>query len=526
MIIIRLPLIINRIINTSAAVLNIIMADMAVDVAALLANNNIVATAPVALNGARGLVDLTSVVSFVSDTSIMAVNDVGIMNLRDTIQHTLWVAHGRPAGPTAMTQAGFTAAKNGLAIAYMRYSLFDLVSHTNITLSFRSGDCIDHVDANAGVGIASFGIAADRIHARMRSHPKFAARVTPAPKFALIALFANNAHRVVTAGHNWITNAAKGTPADKALGHAGAELHDFRTFMDEFGHDLWHVLSDASLKCLCDQLTSRTGERFVSQYVYNNTQVMDLRLMDVIRLPDSTLDRYPIGTIGISALVIGTSFITALFNDVLARVAAGGVSGALAGVDRLRTALGSIKLDRRDLEKIRSLLIPAIAIACGYVGSSVDGADEVAKHPSITALMLRNPSETSMGNVLGKYMRGKEFNDSGMTRQLNEALMRVAQGVADAMANFSIDTDGISVGVSFDRDAVALSVPVVAEEADEETINRIIASEVAAADATLGLGPVDAPVADAAAIAAADAADAAAPAAAAAPENNDGNGDD
>lgn len=389
-----------------------------------------VAHAPSTLNGSGGLIDVTNVTSFVDPVALVALNAARQFDLRYNIAYNIYCGQGRPDQPTAVTADHLQAASRNIARSYERFAILDMLSHSDYpkAIIYRSLDIVLPAQLDTIPGIAELLAVADLVHERFIDDPVFRAKVAPEGHLAMTATVANALHRVATTGHNWFTDAAgrRGTPTNRLLSTAGADRDIFEDFMAREGHDIWHFLSDATLADIASAVTGESEIKLNAGYEYRESEVSDgnMTISEVIQISQAAKDRWPVGTVGISALILAIPLIRDMITQLAVRSGHPIDSNTDKLLGKITSALSKSGVDRDTVLELRDVLQELAAIAYGFNEGLYTSDDSNRNYTSLSTYVSRDQVGRLHGKMIGNWAKSTAIQDASIAGIIGDILAK------------------------------------------------------------------------------------------------------
>lgn len=400
--------------------------------------------APVAMNGRAGNIDLSAPVSFVNDDNRIVLASNGVFCLGISMGYAIWVAQGRPTAATPVTVDHIRAASPRLGQLIVQHDIMSamLVLDPPVELSLRSSDAVPKPivraatvmeDLNAVPPILN-GVwnpciqAANMVFAKYTKDVEFATKLCPDGLLVTLMIIANALHRETCAGHNWLTAAARkrATPTARASMIAGPYRDALLDFADRnnTGHDLWHYLSDKTMRAMACALTGAVTHIIPNPFTWSGEKYDDpnVDFASIVSLPESATDRYPSGLAGKSALITGLTFMREMSATIALRTAGVSIEKVTGSVDMMMAIMDDGYFDRTIMLEMRTTLRSSIAIACGFVAYDRDGSNRIDAVVSLAKYVAEDVSSKVTGKALAEFVSSRDFNREGMAKMINSVM--------------------------------------------------------------------------------------------------------
>lgn len=425
-------------------------------------------------NGHGFAVDVMVARDFVGDRGKIVVTDIGNMDLTHTIGYhiKLSMTEVEVTSNAVVTADHVRSASPYICVACNIWNFYRIFAAARIDIRVRRSDCADAgfrdhlapvivaaeapvpVDARGGgveeakdeekedildaadVPVVAAVVETDtniwatakRIECAAFTVSSFAEVVASSGRHVLHCLIANAIHRHVTEGHNWITEAANrpNTQTSRCLAVAGADAIPFRAFMTTHGHDSLHHLSTASMNDIATALCpdSENAQRTVRIDVnYIGVNVSGRRIDDIFKVSEAASNRWPVGVMGKSAVILGLSATNAMIADISTVVKFSSSRTITGGIDRLSQTVKSSTFTRDNLAAIRIVLPEVLAVAYGYVRARRMRAYD--NKASLDAVKEQNLAAYATGEALATAIERSPVHSDAVSSSVLNALARI-----------------------------------------------------------------------------------------------------
>jgi len=378
-------------------------------------------------NGNLGNVDISKPVDFVDEASKWVLTAAGGISLTRTIRKIL---RDQVAVGVAVNQAAIDAAIPIIGRKVAAYELMSLAAKSGIAINFRNSDCVDDATAQVDEGKENpnVDVTAQGVEAMIEGNEIARAEALAESHLVLYALIANAIHREKNAGHSWFTadTNKRGTDAYKACKVGGKYTNDLRAFMAECGHDMWHLLTDDTMNDVVNGFTGTVVVVIAQAINYNGIAVQGMNLHDVVGLADSAVDRWPVGVLGKSALVLGVRNIYFMLNMICSKTVVEDAKEIEAAIDDAAHEINTRLPNRAAVLRAKDHYANAIAIAYGFGTAFPDVAEELEAHPSLVKYIGDYPSIVASGKALGKIVKSMEPAEEVLEASIHSALAILA----------------------------------------------------------------------------------------------------
>jgi len=487
------------------------------------------AKAPSGYNGASHTVDISTAVTFIQPGNIIVINANSAIDLRSTIAYHLWHHGGRPAENAAPadllkpTVEIMQAAAKRIGIDIVLHTLFAMLSAAGVSMAFRSADVLTHREFSAVLGVHQEVALnwSDSLWAHLVREPSQMAKITDKAPMIALAIGANYLSRTTCDGHNWLTadGNVNGTPTNRALGVCGSKKDVFPVFMHEFGHDIAHMLTDASLAEAAFAMSGHTLKRIKGKteaqyqaaiteddaqrgnapgappmlrdvpdmpdlddttagvvkstasglgealrmassssggakaedyddeddegdgdgdgsgddpeepmglppspfdpnepfYFYAGKNVHGQIVSDVLKMPDSFVQRIPAGNMGIAAIMVGLSCLASMMQDIASKMVVEQSRQMINFSTGLKAGLSAKRMSSNDIKALRDILSPVLSVAVGYC-MEVTTLEKLGRSSeALTAVNNRHPVESSAGATMAKRLKEVDMDPAALS---------------------------------------------------------------------------------------------------------------
>lgn len=410
--------------------------------------------APEDFNGSVGHVDLANPVERIGELFKLVVSRAKAeskgalrsksINLRLTMARIIWVTAGMPADGEhdKINQQSFSVAVPNLGRLISMFELIRVASASKLSPKYRRSDVVrasvyrTMTKANSAMDRAL--TLADKYFGLYCSDPDIRASCLRESKMVILLPLANAIHRQKSDLHNLRTLDLQkpGTVAHRVMAIAGAAKDEFRAFCAEVGHDLFHWMTDETLYDLVDMLTGQVDYVVPAGVVYNGRKVGGAHFEFVIILPESAKDRWPIGTVGISGLILGLGCVEEMVMAINIKLRTEGAVEFQTVVVRFKHILGKRKIERSLLLDFKNILNNLISVAVGFKSLRAAGREQVENTPSLNSYADKCAPQRRLGRELASFVEDKKADPdtmrgllesiiAGGTRDLRECLARM-----------------------------------------------------------------------------------------------------
>lgn len=270
-------------------------------------------------------------------------------------------------------------------------------------------------------------------------------------KMILHAFYAVAIHRKVCEGHSWFTNETMKEKSNtyRALGVAGSAHEEFQSYMKLYGHDIVHHLTDSSLAGICDAMNEPISpvsptedpprKRVTAALEYNGVQIRGKQVSEVLIVSESARERWPVGELGKSAIILGLKAVSGMVEAITSRVLVSGTQHLTSDLKRIRDFIAGPQVKRDTILLAREAFTSIIVYSVGFLSASGKTASMEAE--SIKAVIRANTDDFDAGKAMGVTVLQAPIN----LNALASALIAKLTSVVSAMSKFSDTTTTVSV---------------------------------------------------------------------------------
>nr|WLW42240.1 hypothetical protein [Bremia lactucae associated yuevirus-like virus 2] len=399
--------------------------------------------ADVTVNGSGGHASLGTVTTHVDPINRGVYDGKSGYRVVESVARAIWQAQGGADTVIAVTEAHLNTAAEKIANALYRYSVLDLAAAGSIVVRVRLSDMMTLTDWHIVKNHKVADEAAAKIVELYIDEADFATLVAPAPRLALYALVANALHRHQTEGHNWFTGdtTRKNTPTGRLLGVAGADRTAFSGFMSKNGHDLWHFMDTASMNNIVDGMTGEVNVDLDMKYIVRGdvAATVPYSMAYAASLGTSATDRWPPGTVGISAVILAVPIIGSMFDHISMRVKDLDTGRLTAISTAISNGLKKSKPGRALLLDVRNAMQGTTSIAVGF--TSAVNADSAERYASLFSFANRDQTSFESGVLLGKWAKGKDMIDKAVGNRIKALIIQATTSLGNVAKLLGIDVD-------------------------------------------------------------------------------------
>lgn len=368
-------------------------------------------------NGDDLPVDLNSSTSGVDDSHKFILRLDGTLDLVRTLAHFMSITYSGDTEKASELIAWVSRDSGWISIIFSMAQMYRLAVSATPACRFivRSSDTVPAAVLDGMKHAAKTKKAARAIVRWAKADSSNAAKVQKGSELVFSALVAVAIHRQLTNGHSWITShtTKAGSVAARALAVAGSEIEAFRPFMINFGHDVWHHLSNDSLFDFASACTKDDTIDMYDLYVTDENfrwggRPMGLtHVSDIAALQDSAIDRYPTSMMGKAAVLTGLNLLKSMLSTVGFKVVVRGQGQVLANIDAIRDAISDFEGERSVLLAARKSLNGIVCTAYGFAATGIDEDSVASSYPALAALAKSNSAAKETGSQLAKVLRGE-----------------------------------------------------------------------------------------------------------------------
>lgn len=392
-------------------------------------------------NGSNGSIKLDQTVEHVKPENKLVLDKNDQMDLSSTLQWVLYKAQGSPNAALAVTAAHLDAAKARISDVVNQYELLSAYAHTTMVssgkapeISYRASDVISST-AFATLTAASPGLLAlkdfaDRMVASTEAMEKF---TTGGEMTTTTAVF-NALHRDQCDGHSCLTRSLRkeDTPTGKMTRVFGSKREVGIIYLERIGHDLWHSLTNDTLSGLVDAITGYESHTVDNGYVIGGVTSDGTTTLDaMIGLGDAVIDRWPPGTVGLGALMVGLNMTKAMIAHMAFKIcpAPGSctTSDIQIAIEEIQEYLEDSARTRDDILNAKQTLGGLICSAFGYC-SKTKGLREMSDdHPAIAKMAEVQSAQKAVGVSLAEWVEEQKFDNTAIKSSLTALVNAVSK---------------------------------------------------------------------------------------------------
>jgi hypothetical protein len=412
------------------------------------------ANAPTDTNGTVILMDLSTTAEHIASENRIVLNAGGGMDLRSSVARSIWVKAGMPIVATPVTGAMIGAARKSIGGHYLRHALLTVFTHSDmaIPISLRKSDTVTPAAFGAipAAAVNPFLAAADVVNEQLTEDENLAAEFLPSGHFGSLAVVACAIHREQAKGHNWFsdTTPKSNTAGGKALGIAGADVDAFADFMADFGHDLWHLISDATLPSVAAAMTGHTVVKLTADVTYGGGAYVRGTAVDkMFRLDDAAKDRYPPSALGRAAAILGQRVIKYVVIDLMTRVPGevGTCAAIVKQLDMYNNVVNAEDFTRAEAQDVKRIMGKTFAFCYGYATQFTDFVERYSKNKSLAAWAELESGDMIIGVNVGKWAKNVDKDTEVMLDMVKMVLGTMVGSLESMRDEFFDDEEEESV---------------------------------------------------------------------------------
>lgn len=383
---------------------DILLATVTAAVAAATASPAI----PGPYNGSLGLVDMAKPVDYTTDYGKVVLTNNNY-SLRGTMKYYIYLAQGKPAAATAVTQEHLDVAVPWLRKAIARERIYTVLHRAKVPISFRANDVVPAVTVAQG---GTEDRVVDELYRILTNGELMDAKIAKEGRDILLSIIANAIHRKQNNGHSWFTRSMSDPSSltAKACAVAAENSHEFAAFMRSYGHDINHHLTDDALHEIAMVLVGKDSNAYVVQAattaaanMYAGADITGKRPSEIFKLPDSCGDRYPPGELGKAAMIVGLSFMEAMLADITGKAKVTGDQSIRTNIGILLAHVKSDNVGRTSVKAIEAFMGPALAFGHGYAQEA--GIISTGQYKAFDSHAARYAGDDARGKALAILMK-------------------------------------------------------------------------------------------------------------------------
>jgi len=403
---------------------------------------------PAGYNGRNVDMDMSTPVTFIDDTARIVLTRSGTMDLVASFAHIIYASAGGAAahvgGPVTITQAHLDASRDWICESYCRYQVLGALHESAFPLEFRNSDVVQHDAWAATPNTGQATAAAAQVWSVLRGDPAVEIEACSNLYMHWYCIVANAVHRDQNSGHNFYSNKAdqKRTNTYRAVKVGALFLDAFVPFMKVFGHDLYHLLSTECIYAAADAIVGVAIIQIPAAVTVNG-YISDgsLPLNEAIGISESASDRWPIGSVGVAAVVVGMREVAAMLDSIAARATIAALSDCKRFTSRLLTVLTDGHINRGVLMSLKRALKSVIAIGVGYAQSVSIGNDPEVQYRSLKAYLVDATADKNMGREVALWVRDTKIDAKRMSSLLDTMATTLATKLATVNTQLGADPD-------------------------------------------------------------------------------------
>ena len=381
-------------------------------------------------NGHLGNLSVTHVADFIDDLYKWAVTAAGNLDLNTTVELRLCQAVNAGIGAgNAIDDNAIADAIEGIGLCIGSYELLSALNASGVPINIRQGDMYSAAEvvalrANQHASVAE---AAQGILRFVRDDEKARTEVMAEGHFLAQAVIANAIHRTRSDGHNWYTadTRVRGTVAYKACAVAGKRTRDMRVFMELHGHDLFHYLTNDSLFAIANALTGVTDAIPAAGFIYDNHDRVGTAIHTWIRIGDAACDRWPVGVLGKSSLILGLGYLQFTINSIASKIMIANAPDIVDSIKNAQSIMDDEKFDREALLTMRDKFGYVIAVGVGYASAFPDLAEKIETQPSVSNFVSNQLAGFMNGSALAKTVKSIDVSDEALIAAIGTLITAV-----------------------------------------------------------------------------------------------------
>eukprot|EP01083_Nonionella_stella_P001175 3430_1 len=418
-----------------------------------------------------------------------AQNDI---DLQATIAYVLAIANDNPdelltddIGDEVVAVAAPWIGNN-----IIRREMHQIFHNLNVDLTFRQNDVIPYarLDGVLNGNSAYYRAQANRVWGAIEASEGGLEKITTYRQEAGKGLIANANHRDLEELHNWYTNNQNidGTSTCRLLACGGSGIERFKAYMGIFGHDMWHYMSDSTLRrCahmlaggVCERVdtpdadggevadefhnmegdsdtevygeyvTDATGMKYrpngpvvLENFRVGETLYRRITIDEVIDVGQAAKDRFPGNMVGISGLITGVQAITSMITSVASVVSITQVDNMIGNYNLLLSKITAPGMNRTALLELKDALQSIISFAYGYCQESPELRDHTGKYSSLASYANRASDQLAFGSIFARRIRELTTDPNAVEGLIRSALASVSNAVVAAAQVEDFDAD-------------------------------------------------------------------------------------
>jgi len=449
---------------------------------------------PTTINGTGVLIDMSHPVDFIDKKGKIVLNETGDFDLASTLAWTLAMSIDNPdtAPEGDYTDDQFANAGFWLGNNIIRYNIHQVMYKAGMDVEVRNSDVIQaaSLDRALNGNLEYYRAQSQRLWNFLTGDDTAMAGVTSNRTEVTRAIVAVANHRDTEEKHSWFTGrqAINGSMTKKHLNVAGSHVEALALFMLRAGHDIWHYLSDQTLRSLsylvCGMVPYRVNDRGDDPDVYTHTDgetdedkygvlitdshevgyraagpVMledfeflgdehdEISVLAVIDVGQAAKDRFPFGTLGVSSLITGCAMISAMLNNISSKVVLEGVDVLVASINSVRNVPKDNNITRVMIMALRVALGDSIRLAFGYCDACPELKAMANSYDSLVNFSKQEPVPVAMGATLAARIRELTADPDAVAEAIKTTFKSVSTAINSLVECAQINTTTLNLRV-------------------------------------------------------------------------------
>lgn len=395
---------------------------------------------PNAYNGNLGAVATATSATFIESSNYFVLNAEGTsINLTATLAYRINCSMSNPDNAVAITAAHLETARTVINRTFEWYTVIRTLKAADNTLviAFSRTDVITRASAEAAGNWANCHTVAVLLYEDFVGDTIKAAYLCPDPHMASILVVINAIHRKTCSMHNWITRAItqSGTASNRAVHAAGEYEADLLIYANEAntGHDMFHVLDNPTIFAAATMLTGAAALAGGTDLGGITIGADPVSLSDHFGIPESCIDRWPVGKLGVSAIHLAVYEINATCSAISIATKSFPTARIKAVLTEIKAFASDRAVDRTLMLAIKEAVGSIAGFACGFNSNTREGKERIESGVSLTRLVERHSDLMPAGIKLGQYFANYELNKDtalAIAKQFSVGISEFAAAVA------------------------------------------------------------------------------------------------
>jgi len=360
---------------------------------------------PLKWNGRRGTVDLTSPNDYIDDKNMYVKSGTDTISVVHSIAYAIHATQNFTETRMEIDNSVIIKAKSRIGNVLAVHALLGLLHICGVNMNLRSSDLKSIQECEKNPQYRNCYEAAEKIYSFTLKSPANAAKFAENAHLYPCMLVVNACHRKENNGHNLFTEDVTDIKSDgyKLANFAGRDKSKFRELLVAFGHDAFHCLNDGCIDDCADAITGHVPARVPPGTIYNASTIgaEEVHVHELLKTTEATVDRWPVGTLGISSLILGVDRMIEMFVDLKTKLI--NASTIVPQLSALRKTLEDKRFKRDSVTELRSRMGDSIAIAYGYACRTSKGEAKLQSNMSLVKFCKSRTASVATGKTIGLW---------------------------------------------------------------------------------------------------------------------------